>query len=74
MEDLLEQAEITRDELAEGREPLERAIGLAPMTIEDTVEWAGASTIRRFAKALEAIATGTEDPAEIARDALDAGS
>jgi hypothetical protein len=74
VEELLEQAEITRDELAEGRAPLEKAIGLAPITIEDTVEWAGAETIRRFAKALGTIADGKDDPATVARDALDEGA
>ena len=74
VEDLLEQAEISRDEIAEGREPLEKALDLPPLTVEDTVEWVAASTIQRFAKALDAIAKGADDPTEIAQDALDAGS
>lgn len=73
MDDLLDQAEISREELAEGRAPLEKALGLAPITIEDTVEWAGAATIRRFAKALQSIADGTPEASSLARTELDAG-
>lgn len=74
VEDLLEQAEISRDELAEGRAPLEIALNLEPITLADTLEWDAAQTIKRLAETLEAIAEGeAEDPAEAARAALDAG-
>ncbi len=73
VDDLLDQAEISQAELSEGRAPLEKAIGLAPITIEDTVEWAGAATIRRFAKALQSIADGVAEAPSLARSELDAG-
>lgn len=74
IEDLIDHARIWTDEANEGQEALSKVIPLDPFKVEDAVEYEAAMLIRRFAKALGTIADGTDDPATVARDALDEGA
>jgi hypothetical protein len=73
VDDLIEQAAVSLDELVEGQQALTSALGIAPFGLDDTVEMDAVHTIRRLAAALSAIADGEDEPASIARKALDAG-